>query len=218
MEKDLVLEQLLARLSFSETIELTEEEELSVLKYLHKDDFMDNGSSRVTYDFCGDYVVKVGMSTGGFTQNKIERNFYKEIGNTGYFAHLFAYGRTINIMEKLYDCQYYDEDDLYYYDEDEECEMESEYEEIANVIENANELTNYYGGDNGQIGYSRKHGCYKLYDYGYSMDYERDDIVDSVGSWMEIVDPLQNAIEILEGREPYSQGELYDMWRAERGF
>ena len=218
MEKDLVLEQLLTRLSFSETIELTAEEELSVLKYLHKDDFMDNGSSRVTYDFCGDYVVKVAMSKGGFNQNKIERDFYKEIGDTDYFAHLFAYGRTINIMEKLYDCQCYDEDDLYYYSEDEECEVESEYEEIASVIENANELTNYYGGDNGQIGYSKNDGVYKLYDYGYSMDYERDDIVDSVGSWMEIVDPLQNAIEILEGREPYSQGELYDMWRAEREF
>jgi hypothetical protein len=212
-----IINDLLSRLSFDATIELIAEEELAVLECLGKGDLIDNGSSRIAYSLGDKFVVKVGMSTGGFNQNQIERDFYAAHGDTGYFAHLFAYGRTLNIMEYLYDCQYYDEDDLYYYSEDEEYETEPEYEEIANVIENANELTNYYGGDNGQIGYSKNDGVYKLYDYGYSMDYNRDDIVDCVGCWMDIVDPLENAIEILKGREPYSQKELYDMWRAERG-
>lgn len=207
-----IIEQLLDKLSFDRTVELTQEEELAVLNYLSSGDMIDNGSSRIAYEFFDKYVVKVGMSECGFNQNKIERDFYAEHGDSGYFAHLFAYGRTLNIMECLDDCSFYDPDD-YYFDEDEDEGQDDFYRMIFDMIDQVNVLTNYYGADNGQIGYSSIDDCYKLYDYGYSMDYNRDEIVDSVGSWMNFLDPLQNAIEIVEGREPYTQEELSRMWQ-----
>lgn len=210
-----VLESLLARFSTDQTIELTKEEELAVLDAISGDDFIDHGSSRAAYMFADKYVVKIGMSTGGFNQNAVEQDFYHRHGNSGCFAHLFAYGRTLNIMEYLEDCCYYDEDDLWI-DPDSEWTEDDYNAEIRELIEMANDLTDYYGGDNGQVGYSRTDDRYKLYDYGYSMDYNRDDIVDDIGYWMCAIDPITNAIEIVCGREMYTKSELYEMARGER--
>lgn len=206
---------LMARFEKYNTITLTSEEEMAVLKFLDESDFLGNGSSRAVYQLFN-CVVKVAMSVGGMTQNKVEADFYYDHCYSNCFAHLYAHGRVINIMERLDDCGFYDYEGFYYDEEDEEdCER---YTTINDLIDEANERTDYYGSDNGQIGWSTLDNCYKLYDYGYSMDYERHEIVDDVETWMEVVDPIANAIRTLETGEVISQDEFYQIWREKEGF
>ena len=191
------------------TIRLTTEQELEILKNLTPDDFIGNGSSRAVYSFCG-YVVKVAMSTGGMNQNEVEASFYGNHGYSDCFAHLYAHGEMINIMEELDDCGFYEYGD--YYDEEDEEDTERHFT-IECLMDEASYLTDYDGADNGQIGWSAIDNCYKLYDYGYSMDYDRDEIVDDVEDWMQIADPIANAIRTLETGEIITQEEFYAMWK-----
>lgn len=209
-----LIDRLIKRFRTGETIQLTKEEELAILNELTEDDKIDNGTSRNVYEFRSNYVVKVAMSTGGLNQNKIERDFYNEHGDTGYFADLYAYGVMINIMEKLDDCCYYESDELHYYDKEDDGYERAQV--ILSVINVVDELTDYYGGDNGQVGYSLKDDCYKVYDYGYSMDYDRDEIVDDVDSWLCVVDPLQNAINVLHGADIITQKEFCELAERKR--
>ena len=109
----------------------------------------------------------------------------------------------INVMEALDDCAFYDEDDWGYYEDEDSSEGDLFFSmlDIASAVAS---LTGYDGADNGQIGYSNIREAHVLYDYGYSDDYDRDEIVDSVGDWMPYVDPIKNALEVLE------TGELLD--------
>lgn len=202
------LKEILSRFDLGKTIKLTEEEELVILKYLmyHDEYPVGNGSSRVVYAL-DDYVVKVAMSTGGLNQHAVERDFYERYSKAGCFAHLFAYGKTINVMEFLAECDFYDYlDEGWYDDEDKE-----KYEAISAAIATADEVTDYDGGDNCQVGYSIMQNAWVLYDYGYSLDYERNDLVDDVGSWMDVVDPIENAIRMMETGEVFDYGELSRM-------
>ena len=203
------LKEILNRFDLSKTVKLTEEEELVILKYLmHRDELpISNGSSRVVYAL-DEYVVKVAMSTGGLNQHAVERDFQERYSSAGCFAHLFAYGESINIMEFLDECDFYD-----YLDEG-WCDNERDREKcraIGEAILTADEVTGYYGGDNCQVGYSTMQNAWVLYDYGYSFDYERNDLVDDVESWMDVVDPIENAIRIVETGEVYDYGELSRM-------
>ena len=150
-----LVDRLIERFAAFETIELTPEEELAVLNEITKDDFIDNGSSRAVYYLRDEFVVKIAMSIGGMNQNKIEKNFYAQHGHTRCFAHLYASGTLINIMEMLSDCQYYDPDAYCspYFGDEEDEDLTAEAEMISNLIEMANDYTGYYGGDNGQIGF-----------------------------------------------------------------
>jgi hypothetical protein len=210
-----LIDALIERFKKDNVIDLTQEEELAILNSLTEDDMINNGTSRNVYRFRKDFVVKVAMSTGGTNQNKIERGYYEEHGDSGYFAELYACGKMINIMERLSECCYFEEDELGCYDEEDECY--SRYQEILNVIENVNELTDYYGGDNGQVGFSRNDDCYKVYDYGYSMDYDRGEIVDDVECWWCVVLPLQNAINIVSGGELITPEEFWELREKIKG-
>ena len=214
MGEKTALEKILERFELGKTIELTPEEEFVIVDSLVEADYIDNGSSRVVYALGKEYVVKIAMSTGGVNQNTVERNFYACHGDKGYFAHLYAYGKMINIMEYLEDCSYYDPDD-FYYDENDEADTEF-YRNICDIIDVVSDITDYYGGDNGQIGYSQKQGLHVLYDYGYSMDYERKDIVDDVGYWMESICPIQNALNVIKGNPMLTQDEIWDVCRNAR--
>ena len=209
-----LVDRLIERFAAFETIELTPEEELAVLNEITKDDFIDNGSSRAVYYLRDEFVVKIAMSIGGMNQNKIEKNFYAQHGHTRCFAHLYATGVMINIMEMLSDCQYYDPDAYCspYFGDEEDEDLTAEAEMISNLIEMANDYTGYYGGDNGQIGFSQIDGVFKLYDYGYSTDYERKTIVDSVEDWMCYIDPIENAIRTIETGEVLTPDMLWEIY------
>ena len=200
-----MLDKILEKLDCQKTIQLTEEEEKIILNSITKEDFIACGSSRAVYRLNDNYVVKVAMAQGGVNQNKIEVDFYDRFGDYGYFAHLYAYGTMINVMEALDDCAFYDEDDWGFYESDDADASESDsYFSMLDIASAVASLTGYDGADNGQIGYSNIRDAHVLYDYGYSDDYDRDEIVDSVGDWMPYVDPIQNALEVLE------TGELLD--------
>lgn len=211
-----VLDKVIERFYQDDTIELTLEEELIIVDSLiPENDYIACGSSRAVYQLGDKYVVKIAMSTGGINQNKVERDFYAEHKESGCFAHLYAYGKMINVMELLEDCEYHDADDVEYYAQEEaergDCDF---YCILADLIGSANYLTNYYGGDNGQIGYSPMSKSWVLYDYGYSMDYDRDDIVDNVDYWIYAICPVENALEVLNGGEVKTPDELQDMAEA----
>lgn len=207
------IESILERFSFDYTIELTQEEELAIIKSLTEDDFIDSGSSRIVYSLGSKYVVKIALSTGGVNQNNIERNFYACHGHSNCFAHLFAYGKMINIMEYLCECSYYDPDDFYYDEDDEDA---AHYHMIEELIDTANDITGYYGGDNGQIGYSEARDIWVLYDYGYSMDFDRGEIVDEADYWMGFIEVLHYAAEVVGGSHMLTQDEFEDYCESKK--
>lgn len=209
MEGMELVTNLLNRFMQFETIELTQEEELAVLAAINPDDELDHGTSRVVYAL-GDYVVKIAMSVGGVTQNKTEYKFYKDYCRHGVFANLYAHGKMINIMERLDDCDYYELERWWDEEDEDEWEFNTRIDEVINT---ANDLTDYSGGDNGQIGYSQLDDCYKLYDYGYSNGFSRSEMVDNVGAYKEATDPIENAIDVVNGMELPSQEELYARYR-----
>lgn len=203
-----VLNRLLAKLDSHQTIQLTEEEERAVIASLGSADLIDYGSSRVTYEFKGKYVVKIPMARGGVNQCKVERNFYLNYGHCGAFAHIYAYGQLITIMELLTDTAYFELDELYW-QKDNDSDFVSD--DIIEVIELANELTDYDGGDNGQVGYSTLQDKWVLYDYGYTHDYDRDQIVDDVFSWIDGIDPIEHAFWMLDNDTIPTKSEMYEM-------
>ena len=203
-----VLNRLLAKLDSHQTIQLTEEEERVVIASLSSSDLIDYGSSRATYKFKGKYVVKIPMAEGGVNQCKVERNFYLNYGHSGAFAHIYAYGKLITIMELLTDTAYFELDELY-------CQKDNDSDfvsdDIIEVIELANELTDYDGGDNGQVGYSPLQNKWVLYDYGYTHDYDRDKIVDDVFSWIDEINPIEHALWMLVNDTIPTKSEMYEL-------
>lgn len=191
------IEELVGAFSVDRTILLTPEDERLIIEHLTPNDYIANGSSRVVYELnVGEhnYVAKVAMSHGGVNQNQVEYDFYRY--NRGPFAILFAHGKVVNIMEVVENCQFVDQDDFYWDDEyEEECGDMGPWLEVIEIL---NEITGYDGGDNGQLGISSITGEIVAYDYGYCYDFPRDELVDSVGWWMDGRCPLANALDIID--------------------
>lgn len=196
---DKKLKELLDNFRADRVLLLTPEDEELIIRHLTKKDFIDNGSSRAVYSLGESFVVKLAMSTGGITQNEVEYGFY--MNNRGPFATMFAHGKLMNIMEYVEDCSFYDA-----YDYDEESDT-------AEVIEILNEITGIDTADNGQLGISSITGELVAYDYGYSGSYDHHELVDNVGWWIDTIDPLENALRILETGEVPSRDELDDFTR-----
>ena len=211
-----MLDNLLKRFSevAFEPIELTKQEELAILNYLHENfdkTYIDSGSSRAAFEF-GNYVVKVAAAQGGANQNMIERNFWAEHGETGFFAPLVACGQMINIMEFLNQTECYDLYGRECYDNADDDEF---WDNISFVVGNVNNLTEYDGGDNCQVGFNERLGRWQVYDYGYSNDYERDDIVDSMGDWIERGDIFPIVINSVDTGEILSWEECHATMKGE---
>ena len=187
-----IVDAVIARFRDGETVQLTKEEEEAFIYCINDDDFLGCGTSRAVYALEGtNLVVKVAMSHGGIVQNHIEKTFFDRIGGN-LLAHLYAHGRLINVMERVDDCQYFCE---WEYDDDSEVKAE-----IMDLIDLVDELTEYDGGDNKQVGYSSRINGWVVYDYGYGNydEYTHSEMVDNVGWWMDFINPLDNAKEIIE--------------------
>ena len=195
-----MLDKLISRFGGAEPIELTIEEELAILSEIDREeDLIECGSSRVVYAWRNDFVVKVAMAEGGRNQNLTERQFYRSFYYYGIFAPIHAYGRMINIMTRLDECGYYEEYDL------------EEGDEIYEALIMANELTEYDGGDNGQIGYNQDAGCWQLYDYVYSNNFDREVIVDDVSYWLKYKDPIEHAKICIESEQYYTRQQMDEL-------
>lgn len=200
--KTTTADEVISRFQYGQPVFLTIDEELMILSEIdHDRDYINNGSSRVVYGWRDKFVVKVAMAVGGQNQNQTEKDFYFDFHHHGIFAPLYAYGRMINIMLRLQDCTYYD-----LYDVEEE-------DPIWQTIELADELTEYDGGDNGQIGYNEEDSCWQLYDYGYSNNFEREEIVDDVQYWMDYINPIDHAKECISWAQYYTKEEMNDLCR-----
>lgn len=190
------LRDVIDKFSTDNTIKLTQEEELLILEFLENPDYLGCGSSRAAYGFMDKYVVKVALSHEGQLQNRVEQEYYAEFGNRGYFAHLYAYGKLINVVELV---------DIYRADD------EFNYEDVEELSRCVEELTGYGGPDNDQVGYSSIQEGLVLYDYGYSIDYDRDDLVGDMCEWTEHLNILELAIDAVEQDFVYFYDDLDDM-------
>lgn len=167
----MILKDIIDKFEVGKPYHLTQEEELLILDYLDDSDFIDNGSSRAVYDLMGEYVVKIGLSVEGQNQAAYEVECYEEWHDHEVFATLYAYGKFINVMERVgwdHDC----EDEYEYYDA------------VEDLCYHVSSLTGYDGSDNEQIGFSGVYGCLVLYDYGYTNDLDRDDLVGNMSEWV----------------------------------
>ena len=106
---------------FREVRKLSKLEERMILKAIEDDELWDtdNGSSRAvllslgektvevlkSLDINPDSVIKVSIGNGGCNQSKFERDAYETAtpAQVSILADIYAYGRTIQIMERL-DC------------------------------------------------------------------------------------------------------------------
>lgn len=186
------IQHILERFESGSTLYLTKEEERAILEYsLLHGDFLGAGSSRAVYSLGKDYVVKVAISDEGLLQHSIEREFYAELAVYGLFADLYASGHTINICERLTQLD----------------ELEDVNESLfIDIVSELNDITNYDGGDNEQIGFSPKRKKWVAYDYGYNSDYCRENLVGCMYDWVNCCNVLEIALEALEsGQVPDSE-------------
>lgn len=192
-------------------------EEEMILRALFNDENWDNdnGSSRVVFLSLGEEtievleklgintncVIKINIGKSGCVQSKQERDIYIdawENGHAGCFATIYAYGTSMQIMEKLdcrityffrdaYDCLYFDDGVGYhrtneerFYDFAEEYAADIEHhgfnqEELEDFAYEFGDFLDtiamYTGitGDNSQVGFD-EHFNIKSYDYGYFSD------------------------------------------------
>lgn len=193
-----MLEKIIARFKEGTPVVLTRDEELEVLEWVKEHgQRLGAGSSRATYTFMDKYVVKIALSDEGALQHKIEREFYADFWYKGILATLFAYGKTINIAERLtkIDCLA---------DENEELFIE--------LVEELNYATEYDGGDNEQIGYSTLYNRWVAYDYGYNDNYWPADLVGNMNYWVFVLDIVGLAIKSVKNDMSfYSYETLYKM-------
>lgn len=169
------------------TIVLTKDEELTILSTL--DEYQGCGTSRAVWTWEDKYVVKVGLGEAGRVQNEVEHCFYEEHCETDLFAHLYATGTYINVMEALVDLEDCDEDTM------------------IEVVEDLNWVTEYDGGDNEQIGFSEKRNRWVAYDYGYDSEHDHCELVGRMDEW-NYLDIPGLAIEGIEKNIMWSDGEL----------
>ena len=141
-------------------IRLTKSQEIKILRNLPKLKCLGSGSSRTVFD--GDHeclvwlhklinttacVVKVCCGLGGFIQQSREIDLFKEYGNEGYLAPIYAYGTWVCIMDKVEEIsdmyrEYGDEyegynlfREIYGYGEDEDNDYYEDYEDYPDNAE-----------------------------------------------------------------------------------
>lgn len=147
------------------------------------------GSSRAVYEYPADEwgikrVIKVAVSQHGILQNEQEVNTYTEYNEMGYFAHIYAYGELVLIMEYV---EEFNQDDS----------TDKEREDWADFI---NEVEAFLDDsiDGGQGGRTQV-GNLVLYDYGYSMHSSRDRQVGNMCDWCDEYNIKDYAYDILNG-------------------
>ena len=156
--------------------ELTIEEEFELLentmskgaKYIH------NGSSRVVFQLPNNRVLKVAIDRQGRTQNKNEWFLFKTQGRK-HLAEIYAYGRFSLIMEQVdeYGMDYMIDVFNGEYEEDFTPEQHQELQSVIDLLEEYNGETD----DNFQLGTSLIDYRLVAYDYGFSLGFERYQIV-----------------------------------------
>lgn len=188
------MEGIIALFETGRVVELTKEQELAILRHVvENEEYLGCGTSRAVYSFMDKYVVKIGLSEEGRLQNDVERDFYHRHWLTDLFATLYATGTLINVAERLVDL--------------EQCDEET----FIEVVEELNDVTDYDGGDNEQIGYSQERGLWVAYDYGYSSDYSNCDLVGNMDEWTYDLEIAELVIESLETDHLFTYTELNKM-------
>lgn len=163
---------------------LTKCEEIKILQMIANGQlkFLGNGSSRATFRFGKNMVVKVAYGQGGRLQNWQERRTYEQYPES--VAEIIAYGSSILVAEKVVplssDDRYGFEDwcsEIEDVDEEYEClsydnsylggfGIKRKHWDCAYPILNAISVCGYTI-DCAQVGYSAKDGKPKLYDAGF---------------------------------------------------
>lgn len=192
------IQHILERFKSGLVLSLTEEEERAILEYAnHHGKFLGAGSSRAVFSLGEDYVVKVAISDEGLLQHSVEREFYVELAEYDLFADLYATGRTVNICERLTRLD----------------ELEDVNESLfIDTVSELNDITDYDGGDNEQIGFSPKRGKWVAYDYGYNNDYCHEELVGCMDEWVYCCNVLEIALKVLESGQVLDSEVLNDKY------
>lgn len=175
---------------------LTKCEEIKILQMIANGQlkFLGRGSSRATFRFGKNMVVKVAYGQGGRVQNWQERQTYEKYPES--VAEVIAYGSNILVSEKIvplssdersnfeYWCEEVEDIEEEFerlaYDESylgEEYEIDPKHWDCVYPILNAMSVCGYTV-DCVQVGYSARDGKPKLYDAGFLVqgcDYDDDD-------------------------------------------
>lgn len=198
-------------------IELQRHQERCILHAMMKNDtYIDQGNGRMVYDIPKEayqylpflnnpenYVIKIAMGIGGIRQNRNEREVYENYNAP--VAEICAFGKFIEIMEKIepdnysdlmedYDC----DSDLYieeYIENNEQREDETaehfekrvhevrkDVEQACNVINELNEIFGYTT-DNAQLGRTAE-GRIVSYDYGFKPDIGCSEQTSDLSWWL----------------------------------
>ena len=226
---------------------LTHEQEKLILDYVKGINTEDAGCARMIFPLSVELeyklglripfpcIIKLAMGIGGYRQNQLEIKTYLEHCDSLPLAELAAYGRFVEIMERVevedwrdfYD-NYSDVDD--YMDcevERKDNETEEEFEEryertyknACKAVDTMEQLNDFFGftGDNGQIGINR-YGDYVAYDYGYTTTRSTDEQVSDINESVydkeardEYIEGLRDLLDKEEDvLEAYEKKFLYD--------
>ena len=180
---------------------LETEQEIKILKVLDDQDIFSAGCARVCLNCTkqileivgydnenpDNYILKLACGAGGLKQTQAEIKCFLE-HKYAPLAKILAYGRYIEIMERVDVCDYsdmaddYDEDCSFAdylesndeeYSDDEKCRMAEQAWEAIGI------LTRVFGytADNGQLGINSQ-GKVVAYDYGYQAHVEFSQVSD----------------------------------------
>lgn len=189
------MERLIEMFKEGNPIKLTKEQEIEILRYVWEhEQFIGSGTTRAVFTFKDKYVVKIGISEEGVLQNEVERSFYKAHWGTGLFATLYATGMFVNIAERLVS--------------NDECEDEDTF---CEVVEALNDVTDYDGGDNEQIGWSKERECWVAYDYGYDSEHDHSALVGNMDEWSYVLEIPPLAVQGIKDDHIFTRDELREM-------
>lgn len=225
---------------------LSIKEERYVLEQLKDAQFLDNGASRCVFECptevgnylgfdANDYIIKLACGMGGIRQTEAEVNCYLDYPDSP-LAKIIAYGRYIEIMERVEADDYrdfaeecYADDEIPYYtfydyngrhmdQEDADRAAEEAYDVII-------QLHDIFGhtSDNGQLGRNSEGGLV-AYDYGFVTGIGCDEQTSTIANYVDdtiqrnayidaVINLLDKSIEMLEAWEDaFCEGdtELYD--------
>lgn len=225
---------------------LTHEQEKTILSFVMDLNTEDAGCARMIFplstelankiglDITFPCIVKVAMGIGGYRQNQLEIKTFLEQCDYLPLAEIAAYGRFVEIMERVevedwrdfYD-NYCDVDDYMCEIEQKENESDEEFQErydriyknTVNAVSTIDCLNDFFGhtGDNGQIGINRL-GNFVAYDYGYTTSRTTDEQVSDVSDTVYDKDDrnsyIQGLFDLLDKEESllenYEKKFLYD--------
>lgn len=188
-----------------ETKILTPLEEKEILLSLIDAEIIDNGAARCVF-YCTstaariigltpneeqDFVIKLACGVGGLAQTQAEIECFLENHHYAPLAYIIAYGRYIEVMEKVDASDYRDIAEEHYEDfsfndylMDNDYELDDEeYEDWEEAWQAIGALEDIFGhtSDNGQLGRNRA-GKLVAYDYGFysgiGCDQQTSDVVE----------------------------------------